>query len=81
MQNSAIKMVERFGNVCFWIGLVGAPITFLWVYADQMDRYSDSEQYERAIIVGSILSAICVWLAGAAVRYILTGRGLWKSES
>ena len=78
MENSVIKMVERFGNVCYWAGCALAALAFYFGW----DAGSAFEKEPDALLnfLTGFFYALPVWLGGLALRYIFTGRGLFKKQ-
>jgi ABC-type dipeptide/oligopeptide/nickel transport system permease component len=76
MENSAIKMLERFGNVCYWAGIFLALLAFYFGF-NAMVPPGEEPDLLVDFMTGFVY-ALPVWLSGLALRYIFTGRGLWK---
>lgn len=79
--NSAMSVIERLGNVFYWVGCVGSPVVGIFVFGWTMSDYKDSESHKHEIIAYALICAVTVWLTGLAIRYVLNGRGLWRGRS
>lgn len=66
-------MLERLGNVLYWLGCTVAMLIALFAVGMYM-----AEAHSRAdglFVTGFILAfALAAWLTGRALRYILAGR-------
>ncbi|MCE7886900.1 MAG: hypothetical protein DYH13_05260 [Alphaproteobacteria bacterium PRO2] len=79
MENNVIKMVERFGEVCYWMGCLGVLIAFPFGY-DEAPLGNDGKEDRALNVIVGLFYAVPVWLAGFWMRYILTGRWLLKKR-
>jgi hypothetical protein len=62
-------MIARLGNVLYWIGCAAAV---LWL-ALSLYGVSSKHSVDAIYIIAVVGPALVFWLAGRALRYILSG--------
>lgn len=78
MENSVIKMLERFGVVCYWAACALAVLAFYFGWNGGA-LPEDREDVLLNFFTG-FFYALPVWLCGVALQYIFTGRGFSKKN-
>jgi undecaprenyl pyrophosphate phosphatase UppP len=75
----AKEMIVRLANVLYWLGSVIAIVMIFWAALIVLEMtYASASQRFRMIddLLFVLLGAISAYLVGAAIRYVLVGRGV-----
>lgn len=76
-------IVERLGNVVYWSACLVAPLAGAYGFSDTIryfTRANTQVDSDLAAMVG-LFYCISIYLLGVAVRYVLTGQGIWSKKS
>jgi hypothetical protein len=74
LDNSFWNMASRLGEVFYWTASGLAALVVLGVIALLIQALIEGANFDIEALVGGLVIALLIWLAGRACLYVLAGR-------